>query len=121
MKYVILHKGFGEGCDYTIGCNMRYDIIEFDGDIEELKHSYTMEALFGDEDANPEDYNKIRDMSGQISELIIIPITEQIVINMHKARKDHSDFCDELENKEHNIKELAEYERLRTKFGKGDK
>lgn len=29
-KYLVCKKQKGEGCDYTIGCGMRYDFIEAD-------------------------------------------------------------------------------------------
>ncbi len=30
MRYLVVKKEHGGGCDYTIGCGMRYDWIEAD-------------------------------------------------------------------------------------------
>ena len=30
MKFLVCRKQEGEGCDYTIGCGMRFDVIEAD-------------------------------------------------------------------------------------------
>ena len=117
MKYAILEKGFGEGCDYTIGCNMRWKIIEFDGDIEDLKHKCTMYSLFGgDANADPKDYSRIDDMSGQSSELIIIPITEEITIDLDRAREEHNDRRDEEARQKEEERDRKEFERLKEKF-----
>jgi hypothetical protein len=32
MKYYLLLEGHGYGCDYTIGCNLKWEIIEAESD-----------------------------------------------------------------------------------------
>jgi len=36
MKYIAIIHGYGEGCHYTIGCNLDYEIFEA-GDIKDAK------------------------------------------------------------------------------------
>lgn len=36
MKYVALVQGYGEGCDYTIGCNLNWHNIEANSEVDAL-------------------------------------------------------------------------------------
>lgn len=118
QKYAILRKGFGEGCDYTIGCNMSWELREFDEEFEEVVEILIKGALYGgDEDGSPEEYARIDDPV--IEELIIIPLNNTIVniIDLKDAVNKHNDIIDGIENKEIEDKEKLEYERLKSKFG----
>ena len=34
--YMVVRKGEGRGCDYTIGCNENYELVDFPGTLAEL-------------------------------------------------------------------------------------
>lgn len=120
MKYVILTKGFGEGCDYTIGCNMSWKIKDYVGPIDTCIGLITKEALYcGDEDGTPENYSKITDMDGQIEELKIIVLAtgEVLDIDMDKERERHNKYHDDMEKNKNELADRSTYERLKKKYG----
>jgi hypothetical protein len=86
MKYVILRKGFGEGCDYTIGCNMTWEIRDFDG-------TQTKELI-----------------------IIPIDSQEIINIDLNKAREKHNKIVNSEIDKENEDLEKKQYERLKEKY-----
>lgn len=118
MKYLVLETGFGEGCDYTIGCNMRWDVVELDACTIEEAHAYfTRCALYGGDGlATPLDYCKIEDMEGQIKTLIILPYVDAEEIDMDEARTAHNIIHDMVAHTEAENEERAEYKRLKDKF-----
>lgn len=120
MKYVILKKGFGEGCDYTIGCNMAWDVVELVGPVKACVELTIRECLYGgDENGTPEEYDKITDMDGQVAVLKIISIeTNEIFdIDMDKEREKHNKYHDEKEKNKSELAERSTYERLKKKYG----
>lgn len=117
MKIIVLSKGFGDGCDYTIGCNKDWRIEDFDGTLEEASCFYKNQGLYnGDEDGKPDDYNRITEMEGQLEELIVLPYEGAIHINMDKARDEHNTYWDLREEHIKEENDRVEYERLSKKF-----
>lgn len=49
MKYLILRKQAGEGCDYSIGCGLQYAFKEFDGTLDEALEHFTTWVAYGDD------------------------------------------------------------------------
>ena len=117
MKYVILEKQYGEGCDYTIGCGMRYSFEDFDGNIEEaLKHFGHLAAYPEGEDA----YFALDDnYEFNLSELWVIPFAGgQVDLDMLKAVHEAQEKEERRTAKESRERiERSEYERLKEKFG----
>ena len=119
MRYAILKTGFGEGCDYTIGCNMSWNISEFEGVFDNLVKKTINECLYyGDEDGNKENYSKITDMDGQVKELVIIGIDNNSFrsIDMVKEIEKHNKWYDDEEVREKERVEKETYEKLKKKF-----
>lgn len=125
MKYLILRKGLGQGCDYNIGYNMTWEIREFDGSSEKLVSLLTTECLYGDDDYDRnEEYEEGEDFSINkesitIGEAKIIPLnaSNQIIeIDLNLAVKEHNEWCNKKQSKEKDLKEKQEYERLKNKF-----
>jgi len=119
MKYIILEKGRGEGCDYTIGCNQRWEIVDHDGDVNLLVEKYTKMGIYGgDETGNPEDYNKIDDYytGGLVVELIIISVDQLVNVDMKAAVDNHNRLHQKIVDNEQELKDKATYEKLKEKF-----
>ena len=120
-KYLVLKKQHGEGCDYTIGCGMQYEVKEFDGSFEDAIKHFFLEIAFpiGHSEANgfnaccrldPED-------DQQIEEIVIVPYealtfldTKGFWANIKKQR-------DEKDKATQEAKERAEFEKLKAKYG----
>ena len=49
-QYLICETGYGDGCDYTIGCNQRWRIEDFDGNLEEATEYFTNGLIINDEE-----------------------------------------------------------------------
>lgn len=107
MLFLVVKKQRGEGCDYTIGCGMRYDWVEATS-MEEVEDKTiwpdgpfesSLEGEMGlcEILIIPRDCVHVMDVNG-ISDLIAI----------------HRKSENEAKNRE---KELAELKRLREKYG----
>ena len=117
MKLLILKAGFGEGCDYTIGCNQTWKVEDFEGTIKEAEDHYTKLGIYsGDIEGTPEGYARIDTTAGQLEKLIILPYIDAVNVDMDKARQIHNSYWDKKLIEETENKEKAEYIRLKKKF-----
>ena len=117
MKYLVLERGFGEGCDYTIGCAQRWRIVEFDGEIGAATNFFMRQALYGDdEDGKPEDYSRITGTDGQVQTLIVLPFDDAVCVDMGAARAKHNAYWDECDAVALLDREKVELARLKAKL-----
>lgn len=110
MQYLVIFKQASEGCDYTIGCGINYEVMEANS-IEDLKEKITFPY-------GKEEYSRFHSTDIYFSEIIVVPFNEtepldiEELINMGKK----------VDNAFDNEKELsadeAEFERLKKKLGK---
>ena len=112
MKFLVCQKQPGEGCDYTIGCGMRYDIVEADSKEEVIENIIFPEGR--DEYCALEDDNAI-------DELLVINITNSEIVTEVDLWELKGEVIEEREKEKRDSErqsDEAEFERLRKKLGK---
>jgi len=106
-KWLVCQKQKGEGCDYTIGCGMRYDVVEAESLDAAIEQTIWPEGrdecsalMYGDGEA--------------IIEILVVPWQEVRMVNVAKRLV-------EIEEREAVMQEAeaeyVEYLRLKEKFG----
>lgn len=110
-KYLMLLIGYGEGCDYTIGCNMNYEEFEAQNNEEAIKKMYERCEDYG-ASYDFENYNVTFD-GISIEKVILYEINnkQEILIKepIEKAYKEYKD-------KENKDEEYKEYLKLKDKY-----
>jgi hypothetical protein len=128
VKFLVVEKGTGEGCDYTIGCNMSYDIVESDDSIEVLAARLAEDAVFHGEKDDYECRRVSSHTENSIRELIVVPMDNAVIPDLTKIRREHNTRVtkllaerrkadDERRKADEEAKDKAEFERLKKKFG----
>ena len=110
MKFLVCKKMQGEGCDYTIGCGMRFDFLE-----AESVEDAVQQVIY------PDGPNETSSLEGEqpLSDILIINAQNVYVVEIEQLRKI-------IKHKRHEEKiakesaELMEYQRLKRKFGIGE-
>jgi hypothetical protein len=111
-KYLVIFKGSGQGCDYTIGCNLAYEEVEADTKEDALLKAYAKLECYDTIEEYLEDYDSPRDED--IDEAIIYNLSDYPIIGV-KWNK----WVDEKYPKQPKQNENPEYEeylRLKKKF-----
>ena len=124
--YLVAERGYGEGCDYTIGCNQRWSIEEFDGNLEEATAHFTKEITLTPEDE--EDWVRrgvVPKLSheGATAEIVVVPMefgySEPDLDAMRAASLVHIKAkLAEKQKADAEKKDLEDFNRLQAKFGK---
>jgi hypothetical protein len=124
MRFVILLKQKGEGCDYMIGCGYRYkffDAKDMDDALYMIRtmerENYEVEKVFGHR-------------ADEMEEALILPVDKMVDVLCTKSDREKKEEAErnrlqdetdrlnrEADAKEREAKERAEYERLQKKFG----
>ena len=110
MRFIVFFTQAGDGCDYTIGCGKKYEIIEADS-MEDAKEM----VIFPD---GEDEYSIFHDRDISYDEIIIVPFENYLEINIEEEiekeekRKENSQAA-----KQKRIDE-AEFERLKLKLNK---
>lgn len=116
MKYLILEKGEGYGCDYTIGCNQRWKVVESDLPYEEFKNRCVKYALFGgDADANWEDYSEISDEQSVV-ELHILQISDISTVDLDEEKDYYRKLFNERLQEILREEKIREYHKLKSEL-----
>jgi len=114
MRYLICKKQKGKGCDYTIGCGMVYEFVEFDGAHDDaVKHFSQLIAYPG----GPEDWCALADEENPLAEAWIIPADGAVRVDikgMLAARKKREKEEADEEKKAEELRTLAA---LKAKYG----
>ncbi len=107
MKWMVVMKGEGDGCDYTIGCNMRFDIREFSDEMEfpEVQRRVIEDALERSEPC--------------AVELFVVSMFHvfDLTADMKHTRAEADRKTIEEENKQKEEKERAKLAELKAKYG----
>lgn len=110
MQYLVIFKQAGEGCDYTIGCGMNYEIMEADS-IEDLKEQIT----FPD---GKEEYSRFHNTDIYFSEIIVVPFDKTEPLDIEELMKMAKEVDETFDNEKELSADEAEFERLKKKLGK---
>ena len=73
MKYLVCKKQHGEGCDFTIGCGMRFDFIEAETIEDAIEHTIY-----------PDGRSESCAFDGEqaLSEILVIPASEVTTVDV---------------------------------------
>lgn len=108
MKYLICEKQEGEGCDYTIGCGMRFDFIEADS-IQDAIES----IIF----PNGRDKHSALEGEDALEKIFIVPAEYVTVVDVEKMAQEIKQRREDEAAETQKAKELAELKRLQAKYG----
>ena len=114
-KYLVILDGKAEGCDYTLGCNVRYEIFNSKEEVYEWIKDFKEEAEEVDE---PYDYY-IDEMG--LSEIRIFTIEPEEDWDLEIERKDIKKEREQTEYKRKEREEMKKYRELEKKYGGGEK
>ena len=107
MKYLVCKKQEGEGCDYTIGCGMRFDFIEADS-IQDA----TEKAVFP---SGRDEYSALEgDFALEI--IFIVPAEYVSMVDVARMKNEIKEIRKREAEKTQKEKELAELKRLQAKY-----
>jgi hypothetical protein len=112
MKYLIVSAQEEQGCDYTIGCGIDYDVVDCDSDEEAMEAA--KRDWFDDDGDGPSARH------GYSSDIVSVQVA-RLVGNCDVAewtRQTKDEISSEKKSDEEK-KELAELERLKSKYNEG--
>jgi hypothetical protein len=113
MRYLIAEQQEGEGCDYTIGCGMRFYFEDFDGPLDEAVKHFTTKIAYPD----GEEEGLAIDGDNALAEVWIVPADGAVALDLAAIREADKKMRAEAKKREKEASEKAEFERLRQKFG----
>jgi len=105
-KYIVIMKGFGEGCDYTIGCNMSYEVMESDKSLADFANEMAGTVTDPSEYSDP-----------GVKKLIVVPYDAAIIPDLGPFRKQHQDAREAEKAREQEVKDRKKLEELKKKYG----
>lgn len=109
MKYLVCKKQKGEGCDYTIGCGMRFDFIEADSIQAAIER-----IVFPD---GKDEYSSLEG-DNALEQILIIPAEHITVVNVSGIESEIKRQRVREAEKAQEEKELADLKRLQAKYGR---
>jgi hypothetical protein len=118
-KFLVVEKGFGEGCDYTIGCNMNYEIVEADS-IEALVQDTINGALFEDGDGREQMLKDLCFCENELKECIIVPMTEAVYVKLRDIEREHNNQVRKRKAQKAIEDEKEQLKKLQAKYGEGN-
>lgn len=102
-KYLVVERQNGRGCDYTIGCGIKYGYIDADS-FEEAKVKALENADFGGEQER--------------EQILIAPLEHVLKIDLDGARYIWEQEQKKNREEKQRLKDLEEFEKLKKKLGK---
>lgn len=110
MKFAVIMSQEEEGCDYTIGCGISFEIVEAES-IEEVKESVKYPE-------GKDEYSIFRREDIRYDRIIIIPLVDSFCFDIDKEYKQENELkMSEKEEKER-IKDEEEFLKLKAKLNK---
>lgn len=108
MKYLVCQKQWGEGCDYTIGCGMRFDFIEAQSVQDAIEKT-----------VYPDGRDERSQLEGEtaLEKILIIPAEYVTVVDVEKMAQEIKQQREDKAAELQRAKELAEFKRLQAKYG----
>lgn len=108
MKYLVCKKQEGEGCDYTIGCGMRFDFIEADSVQDAIE-----KTVFPD----GRDENSQLEGENALEKILIIPAEYITVVDVASMASEIKQQREHEAAEAQKAREIAELKRLQYKYG----
>ena len=108
MKYLVCKKQEGEGCDYTIGCGMRFDFIEAASVQDAIE-----KTVFPD----GRDENSQLEGENALEKILIVPAEYVTVVDVDSMASEIKQQRESETAEAQKTKELAELKRLQSKYG----
>lgn len=112
LKYVVIMKQKGDGCDYTIGCGINFEIFEAENAGDAMMKA--KELWLGD-DYEPEEGGPLYSGDYELAYMHLCRFVTGCPIGewMGEINKEER----ALRKAEEEVQERAEYDRLRQKYG----
>ena len=112
MKFLLVAKQNGEGCDYTIGCGKQFKFIEAPNEQEAIRQVIEIE-----DECSPHVYGKRTD---EFTEIYLVRCDHVIDILpiLEKAQAEFDNKIEDKERAETEAEERAQLEKLQKKYGK---
>ncbi len=104
--YIVIMKGEGEGCDYTIGCNMKYKFVDSNLSLADLA------VKLAEQMTDPSEYS-----DPEIKELIVVPYDAAVVPDLTPFKQKHREAGEAEKRALQEEKEKQELARLLAKHG----
>lgn len=77
MKHLVILKQKGTGCDYTIGCGIATEIVDFDTELELFNH-------INDEWGDCDDFEYIK----------YVPLEQVVNLNSNKLQEEYTQYLE---------------------------
>lgn len=117
MRFLVCQKQHGQGCDYTIGCGMRFDYVDAES-VEAAIEKVVWPDGRGEEDEDEDDMDCALIGDSALSDILVIPAEHVVTVNVEKMTAEVEAAKIERRAKERKRKELAELKRLQAKYSK---
>jgi len=107
MKYLVCKKQQGVGCDYTIGCGMRFDFIEADSLQSALEKILWPDGL---------DERSALEGDEALTELLLVPSCHVYTVNLVEELHSICEIKRKRAAQKLEAQERAELKRLKNKY-----
>lgn len=119
-KFVVKVTGYGEGCDYTIGCNTHtFELPEHITTMQEAVAYVTNTVLTPEsEDEDNVVVSTPRYSPDDIEAVVIYQVTQTEALDMKAVYQSYREKCKRKAEEAAREKDEREYQRLKAKLGK---
>jgi len=107
MKYLVCQKQDGEGCGYTIGCGMRYDIIDANSVDDAIEQTIWPDGR--------EEHCNLEGESALI-EILVVAVPDVVFVDVDALLGSICEANRKRENNSTEARERAELARLQEKY-----
>ena len=107
MKFLVCEKQYGEGCDYTIGCGMKFDFIEADSIQDAIEKTIY-----------PDGRDEYCSLEGEqaLEKILVIPAEYVTAVDVESLSKEIKEQRAHEAAEAQKAKELVELKRLQEKY-----
>ena len=118
-KYIALITGRGEGCDYTIGCNLKWREVKNVSSMAEAVDKLRSIFLDTDDETDWEEYpSEYGETEGGYPKIEILEVTSSLDLDMEEISAEGERRATKARASNIEQKEREELKRLTTKYGK---
>lgn len=114
MRYLLPRKQVGEGCDYTIGCGMTYEFVEYDGSTADAVKHFERRLAYPDGEKGY--FALDPDRETNLEEAWLIPADQAIQLDLDRLREEWKQQQERTGRETAEQCERTEYARLKKKF-----
>ena len=113
--YYVLITGIGEGCDYTIGCNMRFQKLKATNMLDARKECIELLKYHGD--ISEDDGSPRPEKDRRIKSIQLLTVLAEEEIDIFGTLAAAQKVSDEKERNDAEMRERQLFERLKKKYG----